>query len=89
MTDELDEIKQAIKKDLDTSDFMKKSDFNELFQANADVTLKSVIDHGNCGQEGCSICGMKNKIHEGAYKKGLTSGISLGRKYPKHNFGVI
>lgn len=78
MTD-ADNLKEELKK----SGFMDKSDFSSMLEATKDLTMQTVIDHENCGNEGCNICGMKSTIDGSGYERGVKSGIQFGQKYPE------
>lgn len=68
--------------------FLKKGDLDGMLNATKDLTIKQVIDHKDCGVDGCGVCGMKFNLNDDAYKRGLRGGIQLKTKYPQFKFAV-
>ena len=74
-----DRLEQKLKED----GYMKTGDFKELAESVKDKTIMEMIEHvPHNDNSNCGICNMKKSIDGNAYKRGLVSGVKLGRKYP-------
>ena len=74
-----DRLEQKLKDD----GYMKTDDFNKLAESVKEVTIMEMINHAPHNDSNCGICNMKKSIDGNAYKRGLVSGVKLGKKYPK------
>ena len=77
-------IKDTIHEEMKQAGYVEKGDFDELLKAHGQVQIMEMINHKpHDDNSDCGICTMKTNIDAEAFKRGLVSGIRVGRKYPE------
>lgn len=82
------ELENLIDGKLKDFDFVNKGDMNSMLESTRDLTIRQVLDHKDCGKEGCGVCSMKGNIDQSAFKRGVINGIKIKTQYPKYNFNL-
>ena len=75
-------VDEEIEEKMKESGYVKSADFDDLLKSVGELKIHQMVNHKPCNDDNCAICGMKQSIDSQAFRRGIISGVQLGKKYP-------